>query len=48
MKTKKERRHMRIGVVGHSSDNIDEKLGTDLLDQMISKIAAINTDSADM
>jgi len=34
---------MKIGIVGHSANNIDEKLGSKLLDQMISEIVSINT-----
>jgi len=39
---------MKIGVVGHSSNNIDENLASKLLDQMISKIASVNKMSKDI
>ncbi len=48
IKTNEKKGHMKIGVVGHSSDNIDETLGSTLLDQMISKIVAITTMSEDI
>jgi len=48
MKTKSEKGLMKIGIVGHSSDKIDEELGSKLLDQMISKVASVNTISADI
>jgi len=39
---------MKIGVVGHSSHDIDEKLGSKLLDQLISRIVSLNTMSEDV